>query len=67
MHRAAMLSKRAFHDEVRREGDERTKRMQEVAKGLSGWNYRLETAEKRNEELIQRQDDNKEQIQNALA
>jgi chromosome segregation protein len=67
MHRAAMLSKRAFHDEVRREGDERTKRMQEVAKGLSGWNYRLETAEKRNEELIQRQDDNKEQLQNALA
>ena len=67
VHRAAMLSKRAFHDEVRREGDERTKRMQEVAKGLSGWNYRLETAEKRNEELIQRQDDNKEQLQNALA
>jgi len=67
MHRAAMLSKRAFHDEVRREGDERTKRMQEVAKGLSGWTYRLETAEKRNEELIQRQDDNKEQLQNALA
>lgn len=67
LHRAAMLSKRAIHDEVRREGDERTKRMQEVAKGLSGWNYRLETAEKRNEELIQRQDDNKEQLQNALA
>ena len=67
LHRAAMLSKRALHDEVRREGDERTKRMQEVAKGLSGWNYRLETAEKRNAELIQRQDDNKEQLQNALA
>ncbi|MDG1155589.1 MAG: chromosome segregation protein SMC [Paracoccaceae bacterium] len=67
LHRAAMLSKRALHDEVRREGDERTKRVQEVAKGLSGWNYRLETAEKRNAELIQRQDDNKEQLQNALA
>ena len=39
-----MLSKRALHDEVRREGDERIKRIQEVAKELSGWKYRLETA-----------------------
>ena len=67
LHRAAMLSKRALHDEVRREGDERIKRIQEVAKELSGWKYRLETAEKRNLELVQRQKDNKEQLQNALA
>ena len=67
LHRAAMLSKRALHDEVRREGDERIKRIQEVAKEISGWKYRLETAEKRNLELVQRQKDNKEQLQNALA
>ena len=59
--------KRALHDEVRREGDERIKRIQEVAKEISGWKYRLETAEKRNLELVQRQKDNKEQLQNALA
>ena len=52
---------------MRREGDERIKRIQEVAKELSGWKYRLETAEKRNLELVQRQKDNKEQLQNALA
>ena len=45
----------------------RIKRIQEVAKELSGWKYRLETAEKRNLELVQRQKDNKEQLQNALA
>ena len=67
LHRASMLSKRALHDEVRREGDERTKRMQEVSKELSGWKYRLETAEKRNSELFQRQEENQEQLQDALA
>ena len=67
LHRASMLSKRALYDEVRREGDERTKRMQEVSKELSGWKYRLETAEKRNLELVQRQQENQEQLQHALA
>ena len=67
LHRASMLSKRALYDEVRREGDERTKRMQEVSKELSGWKYRLETAEKRNLELVQRQQENQEQLQDALA
>ncbi len=67
LHRATMLSKRALHDELRREGDERTKRTQEVSKELSGWKYRLETAEKRKSELVQRQVENEEQLQNALA
>jgi len=67
LHRASMLSKRALYDEVLREGDERTKRMQEVSKELSGWKYRLETAEKRNSELVKRQEENQEQLQDALA
>ena len=46
--------------------DERIKNTR-VAKELSGWKYRLETTEKRNLELVQRQKDNKEQLENALA
>jgi len=49
--RITMMSRRATHDELRREGDARVKRSQEVTKELSGWRYRLETAEKRIGEL----------------
>ncbi len=38
-----------------------------VSKELSGWKYRLETAEKRNSELVQRQEENQEQLHDALA
>jgi len=41
---------------LRREGDARTKRAQEVTKELSGWRYRLETAEKRSAELVERKE-----------
>lgn len=49
--RITMMSRRSGHDELRREGDARRKRMQEVTKELSGWRHRLETAEKRSSEL----------------
>ena len=46
--RITMLTHRSTHDELRREGEARTRRTQEVTKDLSGWRHRLETAEKAN-------------------
>jgi chromosome segregation protein len=52
--RMTMMTKRSTFDEVRREGEARTRRSQEVTKELSGWRHRLETAEKRSAELFER-------------
>ncbi|MEM9437173.1 MAG: chromosome segregation protein SMC [Pseudomonadota bacterium] len=52
--RMTMLTHRAAHDELRRSGEARTKRAQEVTKELSGWRHRLETAEARASELTER-------------
>ena len=52
--RMTMMSKRSAHDELRREGEARTRRGQEVTKELSGWRHRLETAGKRIAELAER-------------
>ncbi len=52
--RIAMLTRRSAHDEVRREGEARTRRRQEAMKELSGWKHRLETAERRSAELAER-------------
>ena len=54
--RITMISLRSRHDEVRREGDARLKRSQEVTKEISGWRHRLETAEKRTAELVERKE-----------
>ncbi|MDH3263001.1 MAG: AAA family ATPase [Paracoccaceae bacterium] len=53
--RVTMLAKRAGHDEVRREGEARVKRGQEITKEISGWKHRLETAGKRIAELAERE------------
>jgi len=52
--RVTMLSRRAAADEVRREGEARVRRMQEVTKEASGWRHRLETAGRRIAELGER-------------
>ncbi|QTN34583.1 chromosome segregation protein SMC [Cognatishimia activa] len=52
--RITMMSKRSAHDEVRREGESRTARSQQVYKEINGWKHRLETAEKRSSELSER-------------
>jgi chromosome segregation protein len=53
--RLEMLTRRSGHDELRREGEARVKRRQEITKELSGWRLRLETAETRGAELAARQ------------
>ena len=49
-----MMTKRSMFDEIRREGELRTKRRQEIIQEVSGWRHRLTTAEKRIFELDER-------------
>jgi len=54
--RMAMMSRRAAHDELRREGEARQRRSGEVEKELGSWRGRLENAGKRVGELVERKD-----------
>ncbi|MEH6645189.1 chromosome segregation protein SMC [Sulfitobacter sp.] len=65
--RITMMSRRSNHDELRREGDARLKRAQEVTKELSGWRHRLETAEKRSAELVDRKQTSEAELKEASA
>ena len=65
--RMTMMTKRSSFDEVRREGEARTRRSQEVTKELSGWRHRLETAEKRSSELFERKGQAEVELTTAIA
>ncbi len=65
--RITMMSRRSGHDELRREGEARTKRAQQVTKELSGWRHRLETAEKRIAELDERREEAEVELKTASA
>ena len=65
--RMTMMTKRSSFDEVRREGEARTRRSQEVTKELSGWRHRLETAEKRSAELFERKGQAEVELTTAIA
>ncbi|RJL06516.1 chromosome segregation protein SMC [Paracoccus aestuarii] len=54
--RIATMTRRAALDELRREGQARLKRQQEIAKEQSGWRLRLEQAGTRAAELASRRD-----------
>ncbi|WP_370285878.1 chromosome segregation protein SMC [Pseudooceanicola nanhaiensis] len=55
--RMAMMSRRASHDELRREGEARVKRAGDVARELTSWRTRLESADRRVGELDDRRAD----------
>ncbi len=65
--RITMLTRRSSHDELRREGEARTRRSQEVTKDLSGWRHRLETAETRIGELAERKSGSEQELEEAGA
>jgi chromosome segregation protein len=65
--RVTMLTRRSAHDEIRREGEARLRRRQEVTKELSGWKHRLETAEKRSAELAARREETEAELEDAAA
>ncbi|SMX26540.1 Chromosome partition protein Smc [Pelagimonas phthalicica] len=61
-----MMAKRSAHDELRREGEARVGRRQQVTKELSGWRHRLDTAEKRAGELADRKEASLEELEEAI-
>jgi chromosome segregation protein len=65
--RITMLTRRSALDEVRREGEARTRRSQEVVKDISGWRHRLETADKRIAELAERKVASETELKEASA
>ncbi|MFG6589487.1 chromosome segregation SMC family protein [Sulfitobacter sp. 1A12157] len=65
--RITMMSRRSAHDELRREGETRRRRLQEVAKEVSGWRNRLETAGKRSAELVERKGASEAELAEASA
>ncbi|MCQ0970880.1 AAA family ATPase [Paracoccus sp. TK19116] len=65
--RIATMSRRSALDELRREGNARVKRSQEIAKEVSGWRLRLDQAETRAAELSGRRDSAAEALEQAAA
>ncbi|MDE9451451.1 chromosome segregation protein SMC [Aliiroseovarius sp. Z3] len=65
--RMTMMTKRSAHDELRREGEARTRRSQEITKEISGWKHRLETAGKRIAELEARKSESETELGEASA
>ncbi|MBD3763377.1 MAG: AAA family ATPase [Rhodobacterales bacterium] len=65
--RLAMLALRTAQDELRREGEARMRRRQEITRDLAGWRTRLETAERRAAELAAREDETRAELDEAEA
>ncbi|MDP1669225.1 chromosome segregation protein SMC [Phaeovulum sp.] len=65
--RIGMLSRRSAHEDLRREGEARLRRRQEIVKEMSGWRLRLDTAEKRGSELAARRAEAEAGLQVAAA
>jgi len=63
--RITMMSHRSTHDELRRDGEARTKRAQDVTKELSGWRHRQDTAAQRIAELVKRRETSEAELQDA--
>jgi chromosome segregation protein len=63
--RSAMMTLRLASDELRREGEARVRRLQDVTKEMSGWKYRLEMAETRGLELSERKIQTQEELLDA--
>ena len=65
--RITMMTRRSAHDELRREGEARVRRRQEAVKELSGWRLRLDTAERRSAELLDRRTEAEGELEEAAA
>ena len=60
--RLTMLTKRSSHDEIRREGENRNKRVIEITQELNNWRQRLIKAKERINELIIRKKETEEEL-----
>jgi len=65
--RITMMSRRSAHDEIRREGEARVRRTQEITKEITGWRNRLDTAARRMSELAERKAASEAELASAQA
>jgi len=65
--RVAMMSRRSIHDELRREGEARSRRLEEVQTQIESWQARLTNAETRMGELTDRVQSTEEELTVARA
>ena len=65
--RMTMMARRAEQDDLRRTGEAREKRRQEIVKEMSGWQHRLDTATARGSELAERRAENETALKDASA
>ena len=65
--RITMMTRRSGLDELRREGEGRARRLQEIAKDLNSWAARLDTADKRTAELAGRKAGSEAELTGAQA
>ncbi|KAA9007042.1 chromosome segregation protein SMC [Histidinibacterium aquaticum] len=63
--RIAMMSRRSAHDELRREGEARAKRLRTLEAEIKTWTTRLETAGQRSAELEARRRDAEAELEGA--
>jgi chromosome segregation protein len=63
--RLTMLAKRTAHDEIKREGEARERRIDQIASEVDGWQKRLDTAKSRMAELNTRRIEAEAQLQDA--
>ena len=63
--RMTMMSRRAGHDELKREGEARAGRLRAVAKDIAGWQKRLDTADTRIAELAERRATSEAELETA--
>ena len=63
--RVTMISKRTSADELRRDGEARVRRMQEIAKETETWAKRLDTADKRTSDLENRKTQSRKELASA--
>lgn len=63
--RITMMTRRSGHEELRREGEARDRRRQEVAREIEGWRKRLDNAATRTRELKERKERSEDELAEA--
>jgi chromosome segregation protein len=65
--RLTMLTRRSAHDETRREGEARVRRRQDIGREAASWRQRLDAAERRIAELVERRAESAGELEDAGA
>ena len=60
-----MMAKRSAHDELKREGEARSRRLSEIARERDTWDGRLKNADTRMAELAERRETSEAELETA--